>query len=770
MTLTGGPTGEPACAFPPHPGHGELTDFHAGPLDEDDDGYEDGGEFTDETPWARFRTWAGHSPTERLPLPAMPVIWTATEIMHAAGVHAMYPGIVAGACAALAGWRAERRMHDPDDDRPAEHRMPASDAAGLTALTGAWVTAGTALGPLYGAYDWMSLLYLAGGFGVWRWLRRHPVTRGRHARWAADEARWAAEEAAREKVIAAKTRWHRLAHELHLDGSHLVLERETLMGYERLIDVRRTGSRASQLAGRDLAEHIAEIEGLGRGDVDVWAQKKPVGFLWIRVRTVSDDVWSAPVWHPSATGEWDQSNRYAALVPWRDTIRTPKVIGIDPETGKPLQLVLWDSHGGKVIAVYGSKDAGKTTLFDTITERCTACDDAIVLTINMSKSLEDSWWEPLTAATARDRQLRRARAILTFVWETIRERPRKGRTTRVHQPTPEAPAIILKIDEYSVVEKDPVCAGLLELIHSQCRSEAVTIIKAGQRAATTAGRGAKARANNDIAVWGKFSRRSELEHVADDEANLPDMGDYGGGNAGVFGITSLPTTGDFQKGRTFYWGEESAGLLRLVEARSEHRPPFILEPALSGLADLWAAVEAEDDGTPPEDLDDDDFDGEGAVGLILSGRRPARQPEAAPVTPGVGKLAAMVEEARALADDDDDGPELTDEQEATVEAIFAEKRSQFLADYTDVTIDDGDLRKIIALLHQDGGCSAGDVAKAIGRSRTTAHRYLTHMIHANMAVLHEDGRGGFRAPVTGDPSDPGARVLQLPRRSAGDTL
>ena len=231
-----------------------------------------------------------------------------------------------------------------------------------------------------------------------------------------------------------------------------------------------------------------------------------------------------------------------------------------------------------------------------------------LLQINLSKALEDGWWAPLAAASALDRELARARRILQFIADVVRERPRGGRSTRVHQPTPAEPLYVVKIDEYDAVAADPACNKLLQKIDSKQRSEGVALVKAGQRATAQWSGGANARANVDIAVWGKFARGGERGHVAGHEADLPDMGEYGEGNAGVFAVAELPYTGSHGKGRTFYWGEEAPGLQALVADRASRRRPHALEPGLARLAGAWAKITAPD--ADDEDLDDDgDLDG-----------------------------------------------------------------------------------------------------------------------------------------------------------------
>ena len=159
-----------------------------------------------ESALSRFRGWLRHAPAERLPLPAVPVVWTAAEIMHAVGVSGMYPGAATVAAVLGGGWLGERNARDPG-----RARLRGAEVAAVTGTVGAWLTAATAWGPLAGPDHLMTLAYLAGAGGGYWWLRRHEAVRAARAR--RDEA-----AAWREQ----KTAWHRLAPLLGLHGSHLL--------------------------------------------------------------------------------------------------------------------------------------------------------------------------------------------------------------------------------------------------------------------------------------------------------------------------------------------------------------------------------------------------------------------------------------------------------------------------------------------------------------------------------------------------------------------
>jgi DNA-binding transcriptional ArsR family regulator len=526
-------------------------------------------EFKSDSAWARLRAWHLHAPAERLPLPLVLFTWPVAWMLHAWHVEGhVITYTVAGTV--LAVWLTWQRHQ-----RKSPHlRLAATEAALVAAAVGGWMAAAVTSGPLGWPAHLLTWIYLAGAIGGYVWLRRHPAVRAARAR-RDEETAW----------TARKTWWHQVAHRLGLDGWHLVKANETLLGEELFIRTSPDGKLASQVIhdAAHIAERLAGILGLPYGRIDVDQTGTP---FELRISIRSDDPWKEPIWHPALAGD----SPHAELMPVPASIRQPLVLGIDPETGEPLTLKLWDKRGAKVVQVLAKKDGGKTTLFDTLTERITACPDARLLQVNLSKALEDGWWAPLAEANALDGDMQRALLILQFAYDAIRQRPRGGRETRVHQPTPAEPLFVLKIDEIDAVAGNQEAKRLLGLIASKCRSEGVALVLGGQRATVQWTGGSDVRANADIAVWGKFVRGSEKNHVAGAEANLPDMGEYGGGHPGVFGICELPFNGSCQKGRTFYWGEEAPGLQRLVAERAATRAPYVLEPALATLEGTWAQI------------------------------------------------------------------------------------------------------------------------------------------------------------------------------------
>jgi hypothetical protein len=666
MTTTDRP-----CAFPPHPdsaGH-----QHAPPA-----------AAVRPPAVSRFRGWLAHAPAERAPLPAIPVIWTAAEILHAAGVQATVPAVAAAVAALGGGWLGDRRARDPE-----RARLRGAEVAAVTGAVGGWVTAATAWGPLAGPDHLMTLAYLAGTGGGYWWLRRHDAVRAARARRDAAAA-W----------TQRKTDWHRLAPLLGLRGSHLLEHEDTLLGDTMLIDVRGTGKRASQVSGRDVAERLGELEMIPIGRIDVDTDRIPGR---IRITRRTRDPWKHALTHPAL----DPDSPYARYLEDPATIRKPVMIGGDPETGAPFCLPVWDAdEGGKVIVVVAKKGSGKTVLLNVIKAAVTRCADARMIQVNLSKAREDRVWAPLAAANALGMsagERKRARVILRWVYGAIGARSEDpALATSKVAPTPARPLLTVFIDEVDAVAKDPECKALLADIASKCRSEGVTLILAGQRATAAWLGGADLRALVDIMVLGRFARPGEARLATGGEIDLPDMGAYGEGAPGVFLVTELGGGGGYDRGRIFKLSEP-ADLQALVDARLAAQRPYVPEAAFDGISDLW-------DRATGGDPDDGDEDG-GQDGALVGGDRPPR--------PGglAGRIAAARELARREPRAPDAGPE-------AVAAAIAARRAQFDAQYAEDIPGGGLAEALASMLAAPGGTSTRQAAEALGCSHMTVSRQL----------------------------------------------
>jgi hypothetical protein len=685
----------------------------------EDDGQPAGGEApVGESAGARFARWLRGAPADRIPPAAMPLVWSAAEIMHATGVSGAFTGAAALAAGGIAFGLGERRQGGPHS------RLRGAELAAVTGGVGAWATVATMWGPLAGPGHLLTIVYGAGcAIGYW-WLRSREAIRDARARRAAEAA-----EAA--EWLAKRAEWHRLAARTGLQGSHLMQRPEPNRNGETwLIDSYSTGKLASQVDCRQLAQRLAGERGDPMNRVEVNAD--PEWPYRLRILFREDDPWKggsadAFIWHPWASGAYDPGAPFADLVPPTATIRDPLVIGADPELGTPLQFPLWDGNGSKRILVIAASGQGKSMLLDTIRERVTACEDARLIQVNLSKGVEDAWWEPLTEASALASDPNppaKAQAIIDFATDAVKARPsapaRKTGGRRSHQPTPGEPLFVFMIDEYDVVAKDPVRKAAVETLASKCRSEGWALVLATQRP-VGAWVSTSLKANLTHLVWSKM-RAGDMRHAAGNEKfELPDMGAYGGSNAGIFGACEHPTYPGmpYLRGRTFFWGDESPDLVRLIAARAASHRPYVLEPALEPLAGQWAQIT----GAAP--LDAGRYD----VTTIRDG-------QTVPGMEGPKKKFAAVRDLLTR------GPERPADRAAAAASPGSDEEAR---------------AKVLALRGRPGGFTRADAEAATGAGKTKTWQIITALMDEGLLARHGDGpatRYGWpRLHAVPDPGD-----------------
>jgi hypothetical protein len=525
--------------------------------------------------WSRLRAWHLHAPAERLPLPLIATAWPSAWILHAMHV----PGHVvtwAAAAAVVITWLTWRR-HARTCPHP---RLAATEAAMVAASVGGWVAAAVTSGPLGWPAHLLSWIYLAGAVFGYRWLRRHPAVlaarqrRDEHAAWT-----------------ARKADWHRIAHLIGLGDFHLQSVTPTRLGEELLLTSAPGSELATRVAAnsRSYAEKYAHLRGLPYGRVDIRTTEHP-GQLVLEVREKDPSV-SGPVSHPAL----DPDSPYADWFPEPASIRNPVPIGVIPETGEPMDLVLWDEEGGKAIGIYSMTGGGKTNLLDGLRERITAMDDAVLVQLNAAGSGDELSWAPLAAMTAAGLQAddpglrQRITGALQWVRHLIGQRSETAVHTgeSVFQPTRQDPAVVVMIDEIDETGTIEGASKLLEFLASKQRKSAVSLVLAGQRATATWTGGSGVRINLSTVVTGLLARDSESRHAVGAENEIPDIGEYSRGQAGFWQIWDVRAKRIKVRGRAFYMGKIGAQQEKIIARRDP-----AARPVLEGAGEVTAPAPA----------------------------------------------------------------------------------------------------------------------------------------------------------------------------------
>jgi len=473
----------------------------------------------------------------RAVLPACAGIWAAAEVMHVTGVP--WADITLGTLAAAGG----------------TYGKGARAGAAWLLAAGAWTAVAAKFGPLAGPYlpltDAWAVLSLCG----WRWARSHPsVVAARDRRQASMD--W----------LSKRARWG-------LDKTHLLDWEPTRLGERYVVDTRGTGRRASQIAGPDLDERIAENLPSPLPASRVRSRRHRLsGRIEISIRHT--DPWAKPIPHPVLDGdpEIDLSGPYS--------IRQPAVVGQDPETGGPLQLVLCGPGGGRNVNVVATLEAGKTVLLSCMSERVTKAPDALLFRINLSLKgdSERLMWGPACHLTALGpREKSRALKVLRVLAGIIEWRSQQPRTQADWVPSPQDPHLVLMIDEVDALTEIPACRQVLEHLHSKGREFGFSSVRAGQRGTAEWTGGGNVRAVDGVYCLGQVNRSMEAMHAAGDLGlRLPDMSEYGDGHPGVWVIAEASSK-TWQAGRTFKLSEpDDVG--RIVAERASRQPD--LKPEL----------------------------------------------------------------------------------------------------------------------------------------------------------------------------------------------
>ncbi|NAS22395.1 cell division protein FtsK [Herbidospora sp. NEAU-GS84] len=334
--------------------------------------------------------------------------------------------------------------------------------------TGGWISAATALGP--GSAPLPLLLIVGGTLIALPW-------------WAHRRRR------ARVRVERTLAAWPEIAQSIGLAGSRIQSAVIDLWGYRARVALARGQTVEDAMAKLPALESAL---GTRRGAARIQPIPERANRLELRV-IETDPHADAIVWPgPAIT-----------------SITEPIELGVF-EDGTPVTVSLNRRHG----LVGGVAGAGKSGGVNVIMGNLTACPDVIVWGVDLKRGMELLPWASCLdriATTPReaDELLNDAVAILDGRAEML-----AMNGVRVWEPTPEAPALVIVVDEYAELADDaPEAIVSADSIARRGRAVAVTLVAATQRPSQKAMGNSAVRSQMDVRVSFRVRERRDADLI-----------------------------------------------------------------------------------------------------------------------------------------------------------------------------------------------------------------------------------------------------------------
>lgn len=343
-----------------------------------------------------------------------------------------------------------------------------SYAGALILAAGCWSAAAVKVGPWHDPLPtWLGAGVLVGGLPWWTHRRRR----------------------VRVKVDRTIQAWPNIAEAVGLAGSRVLSAVVDLWGWRA-----RLSLRAGQTVA-DVIAHVPAIEsGLGTRPGAVRVEPDPAHAGRVLMRVLAADPHAESIRWPGVSVR---------------TITQPLTLGVF-EDAEPVRVSLLRRHG----LLGGIAGSGKSGVLNVIAANLAACADAVLWAIDLKGGMELRPWASCldrlaTTPSEAARMLRDAVAIV----ET-RARAMAGAESRVWEPSPQHPALVIIVDEYAeLAEHAPTAVECADSVARRGRAVAVTLLAATQRPTQQAmGRGA-VRSQMDVRVCLRVRERRDVELI-----------------------------------------------------------------------------------------------------------------------------------------------------------------------------------------------------------------------------------------------------------------
>jgi S-DNA-T family DNA segregation ATPase FtsK/SpoIIIE len=266
-----------------------------------------------------------------------------------------------------------------------------------------------------------------------------------------------------------------------------------------------------------------------------------------------------------------EKDPHADAIPWPGpsitSVTQPVKLGLF-EDGSPVRVLFLRRHG----LFGGIAGAGKSGGVNVLLGDLTACPDAIIWGIDLKRGMELMPWASCldrlaTTPQAADALLADAVAILDGRADHLTQQG-----LRVWEPSPDAPALIILIDEYAeLIEEAPGAERYTDSIARRGRAPAVTLVAATQRPSQRAmGKGA-VRSQMDIRLSFRVREQRDVDLILGQGMLKAGWHAHRLDAPGKF-LISAPEHDVPRRARTYLLDDE--GVQRTAERHAPNRPPL----------------------------------------------------------------------------------------------------------------------------------------------------------------------------------------------------
>jgi S-DNA-T family DNA segregation ATPase FtsK/SpoIIIE len=439
-------------------------------------------------------------------------------------------------------------------------------AATTTTLAGCWLAAATALGPGRRPLPTILVVFVV-ALGVPWWAHRRRRARVRV-----------------ERVIHA---WPDLAETIGLEGSRVMSAVVDAWGWCARMKL-RPGQSVTDVVARVPA--IESALGTRPGAVRVEQDPAHAGRCTMRVLAVDPHAGAIP-WPGPATR----------------SLADPIELGVF-EDATTVRVPLLRRHA----LIGGTTDSGKSGVLNVVLGNLAACSDVVLWGIDLKGGMELRPWAPCLArlATTPDEATRLLADAVTVLDARAHAAGRDN--TRVWEPTPDTPALVVVIDEYAeLADAASAAVTYAESVARRGRAVAVDLLAATQRPTQKAMGGGALRSQMSVRVCLRVRERRDVDLILDKGMLAAGWHAYTLDAPGKFYILAdghnqprraraYLVTDEHVRETAARYADQRPELDPLSQAAIEHQPRAI-EPPSPGADDpeqalLTALDEAPDDG------------------------------------------------------------------------------------------------------------------------------------------------------------------------------